>query len=99
MVLEHSFARIIDALGFNHLLQRGKEMVLSEYALIVAIYSLRRSLSILGFKTLLNRIKALKKKQIFGHLATWWSMSGETIQSKIIFTLILEGVLLRRKVV
>jgi transposase len=54
-IIEHQFGTLKRHWGFNHLLTRGKDKVLSECALIFTIYNLRRSLSILGFKTLLNR--------------------------------------------
>ena len=97
-IIEHQFGTLKRHWGFNHLLTRGKYKVLSECALILTIYNLRRSLSILGFEVLLKRIKALKK--LILHLfTTWWILGHEAIKSQIIFTLLLEGVPERRKVV
>lgn len=58
------------------MLTRGKPKVLGELSLIFSLYNIRRSMSILGFKGLLKRIKALKTG-IFEHLMIWCSTDRE----------------------
>ena len=54
----HQFGTIKRQWGFTHTLVRGKEKVLGEVSLLFTAYNLRRSVSILGFKGLLERLKA-----------------------------------------
>jgi len=57
-IIEHQFGTIKRQWGFTHVLVRGKEKVLGEVSLLFTAYNLRRSVSILGFNVLLNRLKA-----------------------------------------
>lgn len=64
-IIEHQFGTFKRHWGFTHTLVRGKEMVLGEVSILFTAYNLRRSLSILGFSELLERLKSLLKS-IFG---------------------------------
>ncbi len=45
--------------GFTHTLMRGKAKVLGEVSTLFTAYNLRRTMSVLGFSSLLGRLKAL----------------------------------------
>ncbi len=58
-LIEHQFGTLKRQWHFEYTLLKGKEKVLSEVYLIFTIYNLRRSLSILGYNGLMERIKAI----------------------------------------
>ena len=58
-IIEHQFGTLKRQWHFDHTLTKGKEKVLGEVYMIFTSYNLKRSLSILGFKDLMSKIKAL----------------------------------------
>ena len=58
-IIEHQFGTFKRQWGFTHVLMRGKENVLGEVSILFTAYNLRRSVSILGFEGLLERLNAL----------------------------------------
>ena len=58
-IIEHQFGTIKRQWGFTYTLMRGKENVLAEASMVFTIYNLKRSLSILGFNSLMKRLEAL----------------------------------------
>ena len=58
-IIEHQFGTIKRHRHFDYVLMRGKEKVLGEVYLAFTMYNLGRSMSILGFSDLLERIKTV----------------------------------------
>lgn len=58
-MVEHPFGTVKRSWGFTYTLLRGLDKVGGEFALISTVYNLRRIVSILGVKTLLNRLNPL----------------------------------------
>ena len=56
-IVEHPFGTIKRAWGYYYTLLKGKEKVSGEYALVFCAYNIRRGVSILGVKRLLEMIK------------------------------------------
>ncbi len=59
-IVEHPFGTIKRSWGYTYTLLRGKEKVSGEWSLIAICYNLRRSMSILGIPSLIQRLKAAK---------------------------------------
>ena len=68
--------------GFTHTLMRGKENVLGEVSILFTAYNLRRSLSILGFTALIERIKTLLLA-IFGIIQLRSSKRPHVMRNKL----------------
>jgi transposase len=60
--IEHQFGTLKRQWHFDYVLTKGKEKVLGEVYLAFTCYNLRRTLSIFGFKALMNKLRA-----VFGH--------------------------------
>jgi len=75
-LIEHQFGTIKRHWGFTYVLTRGKLKVLGELSLVFTLYNLGRSLSVLGFEDLLQRIRTLKMA-IFLYLAPCFAISRE----------------------
>lgn len=58
-IIEHQFGTIKRQWGFTYTMVRGKPKVLGEVSILFTTYNLRRSVSILGFKVVFERLKAL----------------------------------------
>lgn len=56
-VIEHQFGTLKRQWHFDYTLTRTKEKVLGEVYLAFTCYNLKRACSILGFETLINKIK------------------------------------------
>ena len=56
-IVEHPFGTIKRAWGAYYTLLRGKEKVAGEVAIVFTMYNLRRVISILGVKPLINCLK------------------------------------------
>ena len=59
-IVEHPFGVIKRQWDCSYTLLRGLEKVNGEFALVFACYNIRRAMSILSVKTLLNRLKSAK---------------------------------------
>jgi len=57
-IVEHPFGTIKRQWGYTYTLLKGKEKVQAEFDLICLAYNMRRSVSILGVKELIKRLKA-----------------------------------------
>lgn len=57
---EHIFGTIKRKWGYNHTNLKGLEKVNGEFALIMTVYNMKRSLNILGLETILDKIKTWK---------------------------------------
>ena len=55
---EHIFGTIKRKWGYNHTNLKGLEKVNGEFALIMTVYNMKRSMNILGFEKLLERLKS-----------------------------------------
>ena len=60
-IVEHPYGTIKRGWGYTYTLLRGKENVGGEFGLIATAYNLRRAMSILGVKDLIERLKSLKR--------------------------------------
>lgn len=58
-IIEHQFGTLKRQWGFTYTLMKGKENVLTEVNIMMIIYNLRRSMSILGIEVLKNKLKEL----------------------------------------
>lgn len=58
-IVEHPFGTLKRSWGYTYTLLKGKEKVSGEFALIFTCYNLRRAMSILGVKALLERLERL----------------------------------------
>ena len=58
-IIEHQFGTFKRQWHFTHTLMSGKVNVLGEVSILFTAYNLKRSVSILGFQDLLERLKAL----------------------------------------
>ena len=58
-IVEHPFGTIKRGWGYSYTLLKGKEKVSGEFALIFTSYNLRRVLTIIGVKALLERLERL----------------------------------------
>lgn len=56
-IVEHPFGTIKRSWGYYYTLLKGKEKVEGEYSLVFLVYNMRRAVSILGVKGLLERVK------------------------------------------
>lgn len=56
-IVEHPFGTVKRSWGYTYTLVRGKEKVGGEMALIFLCYNLRRAMTIVGIKELLNKLK------------------------------------------
>lgn len=56
-IVEHPFGTIKRSWGFYYTLLKGKEKVAGEYAIVLTAYNLRRAISILGVKAMLEALK------------------------------------------
>ncbi len=65
--VEHPYGTIKRSWGFYYTLLKSKEKVSGEYSLVFLAYNLRRAVSILGVKDLLERVKTA----FFDILASW----------------------------
>lgn len=59
-IVEHPFGTIKRSWGYTYTLMKGKLKVAGEFALIFSSYNLRRAMSILGVKALIQRLEGLK---------------------------------------
>lgn len=59
-IIEHPFGTIKRSWGYTYTLLKGIKKVNGEMAIIFTVYNLRRAMSILGVKELINRLKAKK---------------------------------------
>ena len=75
-IVEHPFGTIKRGWGYDHTLLKGRQKVNGEMALIFLVYNLRRSMSILGVKGL---IEALKRAFL---AFSWLWRSMEQVVSK-----------------
>ena len=66
-IVEHPFGTIKRSWGFYYTLLKGKDKVSGEYAIVFTVYNLRRVLSILGVKALLEALN----DYFFDNLAPW----------------------------
>ena len=57
-IIEHQFGTLKRQWHFDYTLTRGKEKVLGEVYLAFTCYNLKRTLSILGFETLMSKLMA-----------------------------------------
>lgn len=57
---EHIFGTIKRKWGYNHTNLKGLEKVNGEFALIMTVYNMKRSMNILGMETILKKIKNWK---------------------------------------
>lgn len=57
---EHIFGTIKRKWGYNHTNLKGLEKVNGEFALIMTVYNMKRCMNILGFETLIEKIKNWK---------------------------------------
>lgn len=60
-IIEHPFGTIKRSWGYTYTLLKGKEKVNGEMAIIFTVYNIRRTMSILGVKELVSRLKARKE--------------------------------------
>jgi hypothetical protein len=60
MIIEHIFGTVKRKWGFNYTDLRGLPKVNGEFALIMTVYNLKRSINILGTQDLLQKIKTWK---------------------------------------
>lgn len=60
MIIEHIFGTVKRKWGFNYTDLRGLPKVNGEFALIMTVYNLKRSINILGITDLLLKIKSWK---------------------------------------
>jgi len=72
-IVEHPYGTIKRSWGFYYTLLKGKEKVSGEYSLVFLAYNMRRAVSILGVKDLLERIKVA----FFYILAVWRGMERQ----------------------
>lgn len=56
--IEHQFGTIKRQWGYDYTLLKTKEKVKADFAIIFTVYNLRRTMSILGIKELIRRLKA-----------------------------------------
>lgn len=56
-IVEHPYGTIKRSWGYYYTLLKGKEKVNGEYSLVFLVYNMRRAMSILGVKGLLDQIK------------------------------------------
>ena len=56
-IVEHPYGTIKRSWGYYYTLLKGKEKVSAEYSLVFLAYNLRRAMSILGVKDLLELVK------------------------------------------
>lgn len=61
-IVEHPFGTIKRSWGFHYTLLKGKEKVSGEMAIVFTTYNLRRVMSIIGVKSLLEGLKRLFSK-------------------------------------
>jgi transposase len=66
-IVEHPYGTIKRSWGFYYTLLKGKEKVSGEYSLVFLAYNMRRAVSILGIKDLLERLQTA----FFDILALW----------------------------
>jgi hypothetical protein len=69
-IVEHPFGTIKRSWGYTYTLLKGMEKVSGEFALILTAYNLRRVVSILGIKTILEALKG----QNFDLFVSWRTM-------------------------
>lgn len=60
MIIEHIFGTVKPKWGFNYTDLRGLPKVNGEFALIMTVYNLKRTINILGPQNLINKIKSWK---------------------------------------
>gem|GEM_PF-6443521 len=72
-IVEHPYGTIKRSWGFYYTLLKGKEKVSGEYSLVFLAYNMRRAVSILGVKDLLERIKVA----FFYILVLWRGMERQ----------------------
>jgi transposase len=60
MIIEHIFGTVKRKWGFNYTDLRGLPKVNGEFALIMTVYNLKRTINILGPQNLINKIKSWK---------------------------------------
>ena len=58
-IIEHQFGTLKRQWGFTYTLMKGLDNVLTEVNIMMIIYNLRRTMSILGIKALKNKLKQL----------------------------------------
>jgi transposase len=59
-IVEHPFGTIKRSWGYSYTLLKGIEKVTAEFSFVATSYNLRRTVSILGVKTLIMKLKAAK---------------------------------------
>lgn len=59
-IVEHPFGTIKRSSGYYYTLLRGMEKVTAEFALVFTTYNMRRAVSILTVKTLINKLQSAK---------------------------------------
>ena len=69
-IVEHPFGTIKRSWGYTYTLMKGRLKVAGEFALIFSSYNLRRAMSILGVKALIQRLERLKSR----FLVLWCSV-------------------------
>jgi len=62
-IVEHPYGIIKRQWAIDHTLLKGMEKVNAEFAIVCTCYNLRRAVSILSAKTLIDKLKAIKNTQ------------------------------------
>ena len=63
-LVEHPFGTIKRSWGYTYTLLKGIEKVTAEFAFVATTYNLRRAVSIIGVKELINKLKVAKNGTI-----------------------------------
>ena len=61
LIIEHPFGTIKRSWGYTYTLLKGIKKVNGEMAIIFTMYNIRRAMSIIGVKELINKLKAIKE--------------------------------------
>ena len=77
-IVEHPFGTIKRQWGYDHTLLKTKEKVTADFALIFTCYNLRRSMSILGVKELINLLKT-DISALFSSFSAFFGISALTV--------------------
>ena len=83
-IIEHQFGTLKRHWHFDYTLTKGKEKVLGEVYLIFTAYNLRRLVSIIGFKSLIHKMKA-KLNRILRKITMFITKLGSFYKHKTIF--------------
>jgi len=63
LIIEHIFGTVKRSWGYTYTLLKGIKKVNTEMSIIFTVYNIRRAMSILGVKELINRLKAKKSAE------------------------------------